>query len=227
MQPYLFPYVGYFQLMAAVDQFVYLDDVASTRPSWVNRNRWLTNGVATYFTAPVRASSLNTPIYQLRLVSDSHWREKLLIGLRHRYRRAPHFLTVSRIFEEVISTQLTSAAQLAINSIEVVCRHLDINVPTSRSIDRWGASPLTKSARIFDMCKKVGADEYVNPAGGRALYCEAAFREHGIRLEWLLPRIAPYHQIMATSFVPSLSIVDVMMFNSVDRVRDMVRPANL
>jgi hypothetical protein len=221
MQPYLFPYLGYFQLLAAVDRFVCYDDVAFIRQGWINRNRLLINGQAAYFTVPVRQAS------SFRLISETdvddgrataQWRHTILKTFDNAYRRAPEFSSVFPLIEEVISPTIPRVADVARASIDVVCRFLNISTPRVPSSTIYQNRALDGQDRVIAICRAEGAHEYVNAIGGLKLYTREAFGDAGITLRFLESLPVEYRQFGA-AFVPDLSIVDALMFNSRDVVR--------
>ena len=221
MQPYLFPYIGYFQLLDAVDRFVVYDDVAFIKQGWINRNRMLVNGSASYFTVPVRHASSFTLIRDT-LVDDGaaneRWTVKMLRSFGDAYRRAPEFPRVFPMLEAVLTRPVRSIADLAVASLKAVCGFLDIRADWVDTSARYGNAHLTGAARVIDICKVEGATEYVNVPGGRALYSPEAFEAQGVRLRFIEPRLPEYRQFRHP-FVPALSIIDVLMFNSRETVR--------
>src|SRR5713226_7455519 len=128
MQPYLFPYIGYFQLMHTVDRFVVYDDVAFIKQGWINRNRILINGHASYFSVPIKRASSFTSIRETFIDDDpqnAHWVEKTLKTLGNAYRRAPEFVRVFPIVEKVLSRQTNRITDVAVASLEAVADFLD------------------------------------------------------------------------------------------------------
>jgi hypothetical protein len=221
MQPYLFPYLGYFQLAASVDRFVFYDDVAFIKNGWINRNRILLGGVPHYLTTPLTGASSSRRIEEIRVQPRQHWMPKLLELLRHAYARAPQYGAVNRLVERVLSDDTDSIAQLAARSVSQTCEYLDVDttfVPTSTG---YGNSTLKSEARVIDICIREQASTYVNLPGGRALYSREAFANAGVDLEFVDTALPPYAQFGAP-FVPGLSIIDVLMFNRVESVRAML-----
>src|SRR5437762_8853457 len=129
MQPYFFPYIGYFQLIHAVDRFVVYDDVAFIKQGWINRNRVLINGAPSFFSVPIRHASSFAPIHDTRIDDDrqhAHWVEKLLRTLDNAYRRAPEFSRVFPLIEQVLGCRTMKIVDLAVASLKAVAAFLDI-----------------------------------------------------------------------------------------------------
>ena len=200
MQPYLFPYMGYFQLIAAVDRFVVYDDVNYIKQGWVNRNRILVNGAPHLFTLPLSGAGSFTTMNTIALDPQRYgaWREKFLRTVAQAYVRAPFLRPV----QELLRTEL---------------------VPTS---SMYGNQDLSGQARILDICAREGAGRYLNAIGGKELYDGAAFAERGITLSFLRSRLPEYRQGKG-SFVPGLSILDAMLFVPPDELHGMMTAFDL
>lgn len=222
MQPYLLPYLGYFQLLHRVDTFVLLDDVAFINRGWINRNRLLVNGEEYLFTVPLAGSSQNKLIQDLRLHPDDRARRKLLATIRQAYRAAPEFAQVLPLAEAVLLSQEPDLTTLVLNSLTLINDYLGRPVPLVRSSALAGRGAATGQARIIAICQNLGASEYVNLVGGAALYSAADFAAQGLTLKFLQPVLPPYRQ-GSGAFVPGLSILDVLMHNSPARTRELVR----
>ena len=229
MQPYLFPYIGYFQLMHAADRFVVYDDVAYIKQGWINRNRMLLDGEAAFFNVPVKHASSFTTIRDT-LVDDSvqnrRWAEKLLKTFDQAYRRAPEFARVFPLIEAVLGRPTSRVADLAVASLKAVAGYLDIRTAWVDSSTVYGNAHLKGEERVLAICRVEGATEYVNAAGGRNLYASDRFEAAGVRLRFAQPRPIAYRQFTAP-FVPWLSIVDVLMFNRPEKVRQYLDACHL
>ena len=209
MQPYFFPYLGYFQLMHAVDRFVFLDDVRFIKQGWINRNRILLDGEVVYLTVPVENPGLRGRICDVRVFGDD-WRRRRIETLRHAYARAPHFREILPIVAEVISAPVDSIAALARHSVKRVAELLQIETPVVESSGSYGNDHLRGQDRILDIAARERADTYVNLPGGRELYRAPDFERAGIRLRFLHPEEMAYPQA-GSEFVPRLSIIDLLM----------------
>jgi len=223
MQPYLFPYVGYYQLMHAVDRFVIADDVTFIKQGWINRNRLLINGSAAYFTVPVRRHPADALIRDVEIDDGqgTRWRGAMLKTIANFYRRAPSFGRVYPMVERVIGGPFTNIADMARASLREVCQYLGMTVSIVESSAAYGNAHLKGQDRVIDTCRAEGASDYVNAIGGRALYSHEAFLAHGIRLRFITTEAIEYRQF-DPPFVPSLSIVDLLMFNAPERARELL-----
>lgn len=229
MQPYLFPYIGYFQLLAAVDRFVVYDDVTFIKQGWINRNRILINGEPSFFTVPLAHKSSAVAIRETAVsTAPEHrrWREKLLKSFDNAYRRAPHFTTTYPLLEDVILKTTTNIAELAVDSIRAVAGCLGIATPLVETSSVFGNGHLHGEERVLDICRAERATRYINASGGRALYSRERFQAAGIELAFIEPQPIQYPQF-GSPFVPWLSIIDVMMFNPVERVREFLRACDV
>jgi hypothetical protein len=220
MQPYFLPYIGYWQLIGAVDAFVIYDNIKYTKKGWINRNRFLLNGKEALFSIPLRKESDFLDVNQ-RYLADSFDREDLINRFREAYRKAPEYSAFMPVLEDIIRCPLTNLFDYIRYSIETVCSYLDLKTPVivSSSIDCDHS--LKAAERVQAICKALGAETYINPPGGKDLYSKEDFQEKGITLRFLEPALVEYPQ-EAMDFVPWLSIVDVLFFNPVERARQLV-----
>ncbi|MGH8094808.1 MAG: WbqC family protein [Chthoniobacterales bacterium] len=226
MQPYLLPYIGYFQLMAAVDKFVVYDDVHFIKGGWINRNRILLGDREHLFTAPLLGASSNRLISELEVDSKSDWRGKLLRTIEHAYRAAPQFSRVLPLCSDIITCPERQLNAYLVHSLKKLKIYLDIPTKLITTSAAYQNQELKGQDRILDICRREGASVYVNASGGRELYKPEAFREKGIALRFLDSKPFEYNQGMA-QFHPSLSIIDVLMFNDREEVRALLLKATL
>ena len=217
MQPYFLPYIGYFQLIRSVDLFVIYDDVKYTKKGWINRNRFLRNGADVVFTVPVRKDSDSLNVKDRSLAEDFD-RGKLANQLREAYRRAPFFEQAFPVIEKAVMSPLENLFEYIHGSVVDVCRYLGIDTRIVASSTIATDPGLRGEDRVLALCKATGASGYVNAIGGQELYSRENFQVHGIKLEFLKAHPIVYAQF-GDSFVPWLSIVDVIMFNSVADTR--------
>lgn len=221
MQPYLFPYIGYFQLLHAADRFVVYDDVTFIKSGWINRNNILLNGKPFLFTAPLLNASSFAAICDIEVSYKAPWAEKLLKTMHQAYRRAQQYATVAPLVEEVLMSGAPTVGALATMSIRKVANHLGLSAEIKPTSGGYGNSHLSGQARVIDICQQEGATEYINSIGGQALYSKDAFREAGIALSFLLTGPVQYRQ-SGQPFIPSLSIIDVLMNNSIEETRALL-----
>ena len=217
MQPYFLPYIGYFQLVAAVDLFVIYDNVKYTKKGWINRNRILENGKDAVFTVPLRRDSDFLDIRDRR-VSERFDRTGLQRRVRQAYRAAPFFEPSFALFQRIVEHADTDLFGFLQHSIVEVCGYLGIQTKIVASSELPVDHSLQGESRVISMCRSVGASVYINPIGGLDLYSRERFAEQGIELRFQKPHEIRYPQFDDT-FVPWLSILDVMMFNPLPEIR--------
>ncbi len=220
MQPYVFPYLGYFHLIDASSLFVFYDDVHYIKGGWINRNRILMNGSDCLFTVPLSNASPNSLINETRLAVDDRWREKFRRTLTQAYQKAPYFSQVMPLVTSVFAESHCSVSDLAIRSMVQVCDYLGITFNYTRSSDCSPESKgMDKADRLIEIVKAHGYKRYVNAAGGDKLYAKEYFESKGVELGFIESLPVEYRQ-HSNKFVPWLSIIDVMMFNDVGAIRE-------
>jgi hypothetical protein len=220
MQPYFLPYIGYLQLISAVDAFVVYDNIKYTKKGWINRNRFLMNRAVAGFSLPLRKDSDFLDVNQ-RVLADSFDREDLLNRFREAYRKAPEFPSVMPLLEKVIWNPVANLFEYIFWSIRSVCEFLEIKTPLVVSSTIACDHSLKSAERVQAICKALGAETYVNPVGGMELYSKEDFARNGIDLKFLKALPFEYSQ-GGSPFVPWLSILDVLMFNRKERVVSQV-----
>lgn len=223
MQPYIFPYIGYFQMVKAVDKFVFYDDVNFIKRGWINRNKILINGKDNIFSIPLVKASQNISINQTYIKSETFksWREKFLQTLTFNYKKAPHFKEVNTIINQVLHTECDTISELAIESVISVSKYLELETEFIIASKRFNNKSLERQDRLIDISIKENAAQYINALGGQELYTKESFQEKGIILNFIKTSPITYKQFN-DEFVPWLSIIDVLMFNSVDQVNEML-----
>lgn len=223
MQPYLFPYLGYFQLIAHADVFVIGDDYPWVRAGWINRNRLMERGRARMFTLPVAAAPAQAPINERKLTAQyPAERRRLLSRLHHAYAHAPQSREVLPLVEQWLPAEATELMTVLRSAIEGVCGHLGIRTPRRLSSERPDRDH-RGSTRVIRLVQSFGGTRFLNPPGGRAIYRPDDFAAHGVELAFLDPELPAYPQDGAGEFVPGLSILDVLLRNPRERVQEMVR----
>ena len=210
MQPYFLPYIGYWQLINAVDKFVIYDDVNYIKGGWINRNRILINGKAVYITVPLHQSSSYKRICDIALQFSPVWSDKLIKMFQITYRKAPYFDEVFPVIEKLIRHELNNLSDYLSRQLQALATFMGIKTKFVLTSRCYGNDQLSGQTRIVDICKREGATTYINPEGGQILYDVETFRNAGINLRFLVMRPLPYKQ-RGTGFVPYLSIVDALM----------------
>jgi hypothetical protein len=224
MQPYFLPYIGYVQLLNAVDTFVFYDDVAFINRGWVNRNKLLVGGKELLFTVPLKEASQNKTIREVMLANDPKWRGKLLRTIEQSYRKTPHYAEVMPMTERIINFEATaqtdvSVADYIVYSFTELTAYLGITTRLVASSTAYQNSHLRAQERIVDICRQEEATRYINPIGGTELYSQPGFDPIGCQLAFMQARRVTYPQPGASEFVPWLSIIDSLMNTDVPTVR--------
>jgi hypothetical protein len=220
MQPYLFPYIGYFQLLNAVDKFVVFDDVNFIRKGWINRNNILVNRQKYLFTVPVKDASQNKLINEIQ-IAEGDWQEKFLRTIAQSYKKAEFFDETFALIETIVRSGELYIAKLILRSLLILKDALKINTEIVPSSEIYNNRELKAQNRILDICKREKASEYVNPSGGIELYDQRFFSENGVKLFFLRTQPFAYRQF-GEEFVPYLSIIDVLMFNGAIGTRELL-----
>ena len=230
VQPYFFPYIGYFQLMRAVDCFVFYDDAQFMKGGWVNRNRILLEGRAAWWTFPVESADYRLPILERAYAWSDKTVGALAAKVENAYRKAPHFHAVFPQLQARLQERIPNVAGFNRRHLQWLAQDLGIGCRFLASSELDKDPALDGQDRVIDICKRLGATRYINPIGGLELYDAGAFERAGIELSFIKARPTDYAQF-GEPHVPFLSIVDVLMFNTPERSRallghcDLVPPA--
>lgn len=221
MQPYFLPYIGYFQLMDMVDEFVIYDNIEFSRASWIRRNRMLQNGKDTYFTLPIKSDSDFLDVDQRYLVDDFQKEaNKLLRRIEGNYIKAPYFEEFFPVVEQIINCEKRNLFDYILHSVTVMKEYLQIETPI-RIFSQLGKEihQLKAQDKVIGACKALHATHYINSSGGIDLYNQEDFQKENIELLFYKPEHLKYPQF-DHEFVPYLSVLDACMFNSRDKVQE-------
>lgn len=218
MQPYLFPYIGYFQLIYASDLFLIYDDVAYIKQGYINRNSILSTNGATRFTVPVPGASSNKLISELAFSGGV---AKVLKTIEQSYSKAPYFEDVFPIIRGTLELEDRSIASVCRKSFEDIFFYLGIEKQFKKTSELEYDRSASARERLIALCQQFGADCYINAPGGRKLYAKPDFDEKGIDLKFLDSFPVEYSQGGA-EFVPNLSIIDALMQCSPGSIRGLL-----
>lgn len=218
MQPYLFPYLGYWQLINVVDAFVIYDDVNFIKQGYINRNSILANGKAQTFTLELIGASSNKLINEIEVGNNTI---KVLKTIKQNYIKAPYFEVVFPIIEDMLMQEEKNLAKFIGYSLQKISEYLgcDTKFVYSSNIDK--DCNLKAQDKVIDICKNLNAKNYINAVGGQELYDKETFKKENIELNFIKTELVSYNQFK-NEFVPYLSIIDIMMFNSVDEIKEML-----
>ncbi|MDB4713784.1 WbqC family protein [Akkermansiaceae bacterium] len=218
MQPYFFPYIGYFQLINSVDEFVIYDNIQFTRKGWINRNRILLNGQDAYVSLPLKKDSDYLQVKE-RFLADT-WdseRKKMLRRIEESYRKAPFFKETYGVIETCIMYEDSNLFNFILHSVKQIINHLNIKTALLISSTIPIDHQLKSEEKVMAICKCREADIYINPIGGLELYDKEHFKKNNLELQFQKANNIKYPQFK-NEFVPWLSIIDVMMFNRTEEI---------
>jgi len=223
MQPYLFPHIGYFQLIQAVDKFVFYDDVNYIKQGWINRNRILGNDEDLVFTVPLKKASSFTFIKDTYINQELYkaWRLKFMSTIFFQYKKAPFFNQVMPLVENVFNSNCVTISELAKLSCMDVYNYLGMTTSIQISSTIYENSDLKRADRVIDICKREDATQYVNVSGGVELYSKVEFNDCKLNLFFIKTSPITYQQFKSP-FLAGLSIIDVLMFNDIDTINQML-----
>jgi hypothetical protein len=219
MQPYFLPYIGYFQLINAVDVFVIYDNIEYTKKGWINRNRILINGKEGYFTLPLKKDSDYLNINQRELaVSYNQENAKIIRKIAELYKKAPQYKLILPLIERIFMFDNRNVFNFIFNSLKIICEYLEIQtkfvISSSIVIDHTFKS----QNKVIAICEKLKVTNYINAIGGQELYDKDVFNKNGIKLNFIKAHTIIYNQF-DNDFIPWLSIIDVLMFNSIEETK--------
>jgi hypothetical protein len=226
MQPYFMPYLGYISLIKHTDRFILFDTVQFIRHGWIERNRILKqNGGWSYIQVPlVKNDGRDTLIKDILINNKEKWQDKILAQLQHYKKKAPYYFNTINLLNEIFSIECKDIVTLNEISLNKICEYLGIKrkmevfskmnlkIDTVNAPDEWA----------LNICKAIdGVDEYINPPGGQSFFDKSKYDKENIKLRFQEIELTPYNQKQEI-FEPGLSIIDVMMFNSVEEINIML-----
>jgi hypothetical protein len=220
MQPYFFPYIGYFHLIHSSDVFVVYDNIQYTKKGWINRNRILNNGQPLTISLPIKKDSDYLDINK-RFIADSFNSGKLLNKIKGLYNKAPCFDIAYPLIESIIKNKEKNLFNYLYSSIEKLCIYLGINTKIVVSSSIPANHNLKSQDRVISICEEVGATTYINAIGGISLYSPEDFSKRNIDLRFIESQNVAYKQFNK-EFYPWLSIIDVIMFNDTDSINKIL-----
>jgi len=229
MQPYFFPYFRYFQLINAVDKFIVYDDVSWIKRGWINRNYILLNGLKHLITCPCKKVTQNRNINEIYIDTSSKFLIKIIKKIKIAYNKAPYFETImpiiDKVFKSIYENPLIS--NIAYQSIKVISEYLGINNKFELSSELYRESrAFSGASRILEICRLNNTQTYINPISGIELYKKEDFSSKGMELLFLQSNEIEYDQFNNV-FIPNLSIIDVLMFNTLKKTRKFIQQYTL
>ena len=219
MQPYVFPYIGYFNLLKSCDVFVLYDDVNFIKQGWINRNRVLNSSNEVMFSVPLANQTSNLAINEVALANFEQFKMKFLRTLEQSYSKAIHFEVGFDYVTKVLNTEFTSISELASYSVEVAKERLNLQCEILTASERFADTKgMERSQRLIAMAHILGCNRYVNSVNGSFLYDKNEFSNSDVELNFIKPTLLPYRQCNAKEFHAGLSIIDLMMNLSVEEI---------
>lgn len=227
MQPYLFPYIGYFQLIHASEKIVIYDNIEYTKKGWINRNRILVNGKDKFFTVPVKKDSDYFHIRDRYLADNSVVNiKKILAQISNSYRKAPFFNEVYPVLENLFLSDNKNLFGYVFNTISEICTLLGIKTELIISSQLNMDHGLKAEQKVLEINRILNSDTYINPIGGTELYDKENFKNKGVDLLFIKSKPIRYDQ-SGNEFIESLSIIDVLMFNDLNKVKSLLNEYEL
>jgi hypothetical protein len=222
MQPYVFPYMGYMNLVNAADKFVFYDDVNFIKNGWINRNRIMLMGEPYRFSIPLKQQSQNISIECTEVFELSRFVDKFLKQLGSSYKHSPYKNSVLDYVREVLSDNHKNIGEIAVSSVELFFRYIGIEKEFHYSSKEFSSTRgLKKADRLIKITQLLNSSEYLNALGGSSLYAKDLFASKGIIISFVKPSLMPYVHCNVGNgiFRPGLSIVDIMMNLSEHEIR--------
>lgn len=223
MQPYLFPYAGYWQLINAVDTFVIFDDVNFIKKGYINKNSILINGKSQPFTLELLKASQNKLVNEIEIGTNS---DKILKTLVMAYKKAPYFENIYPLIENILTQDEKNLAKFIGYSLEKISEYLQINTKFIYSSDIKKDNDLKSQEKIIEILRKLNATHYINAIGGQTLYDKIRFEQENIKINFIETEIIQYKQFN-NEFISNLSILDILMFNSIEDVKNTINKFKL
>jgi len=222
MQPYFLPYLGYFQLINAVDKFVVYDNIQYTKKGWINRNRILSNGSDITFSIPLKKDSDYLDINKRFLADNSQQeKEKILRVISQNYKKASEFQIIYPLLEKIFLNEEKNLFKFILKSLLDINSFLEIETELSVSSEIYRDKKTNGKDTVMEICKSLKAQHYINPVNGKELYNKKEFQEVDLNLQFLEMGPVSYNQFN-DEFVSHLSIIDILMFNKKKKVLDFL-----
>lgn len=210
LQSNYIPWKGYFDMIAAVDEFILYDDMQYTRRDWRNRNQIKTPQGQQWLTIPVKVKGKYFQTIRETELEDTNWAETHWKMMTRNYKKTPHFEEVAAIFEPLYQRQYTHLSPLNRDFIEAVCAYLGIKTKITRSCDYQLIEG--KTERLMDLCVQAGGTEYISGPAAKNYIEERFFTAQGIKLSWFDYADYPEYPQLWGEFIHGVTILD-LLFN--------------
>ncbi len=229
MQPYFFPYIGYFSLIKNCDEYIVFDTPQFMRKGWIERNRIIRrSGGSSYIKVPLIKAPVSTAINEMKINNDSLWKDKILAQLNVYKNKAPYYRIVLDIVKESLDGDFTHIADLNVNILKIVCSYLGIKTKISvySCMDLQISPPKVADEWALNICQALGASSYINAEGGKNFFDRMKYTRNNVDLCFIKQGVSEYKQL-GGKFEPNLSIIDVMMFNSTLKIQKLLDDVSL
>ncbi|MGL4852432.1 MAG: WbqC family protein [Phocaeicola sp.] len=244
MQPYFFPYIGYFQAISAVDKYILYDNLPYRINSWMNKNRIaVINGGDFNIIVPISHKSPFKPISEIRINNSgsTDWRKRVLKTIYYNYKKSDYFYEIYPLLEKLLATPCNYLHQFNSNTIVEISKYLEISTEivwdnthylemeqalheTYSHLNELPTNALKKRMeRIVRICKSEGATQFINAIGGQALYNKEELRPYGIDLKFVKSDLDIRYNYFSKEFIPNLSIIDVLMHNGREETKKLLK----
>lgn len=229
MQPYFFPYIGYFQLIHSADKFIIYDTVNYIKNGWIKRNRYLHHDTIRYFSLSIQGASSHKLINNTYIAEEEqlHSKERIVKTIHMAYSKAPYFDNVISLLDGLILNEEQNIALFNTHILREVCQYLRIDTEIHLGSEVLSQSSLTGHNRVVEICEEFNAEEYHNPIGGMAMYDREIFKAHGIDLFFIKTSTKLTYRQWDDTFYPNLSIIDLLMFNSREEIINLLNQYTL
>jgi hypothetical protein len=229
MQPYFFPYIGYFSLINLVDEFIIFDTPQFIRHGWIERNRILKqNGEPIYISIPLVKKPRETSILDMEIRNTENWKNKILAQLVPYKKKAPFYYKVVDLLNSIFELQTDNLVEMNIHALKTICNYLGITTPIKiwSKMDEQIGEVTEPDEWALEITKALGGSSYINPIGGKSFFNKEKYNDKGINIQFLEQKEVEYNQF-TESFIPNLSIIDTLMFNDVDTVKELLNKFKL
>lgn len=228
MQPYFFPYVGYFSLIKNSDHWIVFDEISFMRKSWGSRNRMLQSSDETqWIHAPTIKQPRGTNYSDIMIRNDEDWKTKILSQLHFYRSKAPYYGEVTKLLNDIFGPEFERLSEFNVYAMFKVCEYLGIefNHTMYSDLDLGIESVDYSGEWALRIMEKIGESKYTNMMSGHFLFHEKDWKDSNIELNFLDNEINEYKQ--HGEFVSNLSILDVMMWNSIESTNRIVDDYNI
>lgn len=223
MQPYFFPYIGYYQMAAAVERFLIYDDVNFINRGYINRNRLLVNGKEWYFTVPLSGASQNKLIKDVTIdmTGWERWKKGFLRTVDMNYNKALNYQVGRELLEEILMLTDDRITSLAQRSVQLLLERLGRSVHFQRTSEMGLRTDIRFEERLMHICEQERIRYYIQAQGGTVLYSSQRWQDHGLSLQFIRPTSMEY--VRNGPFMPGLSMLDAILhvpFQELDPLLD-------